>query len=307
MLSSRLLGLSINGCDIYHIISWFWIYSFFGWIWESSYVSIKNHKLVNRGFVSGPVLTIYGAGAVSVYLIMKPFSSNIFILYFGGVLVATVLEYITGVLMEAIFHTNWWDYSDKKFNFQGKICLGSSVFWGVMTLLVFYVLQPAVSWIVALYSRFFGEIALNAVTLIYCVDFGMSAFAAFHVREKLANLDKTWDEFLDYLESSKLGEAAEMLKEKASVLHHEHSGERTNAYLQKGREGLESYLSRITEMGTEKKEEIGVRFDNFAEKYLNHKKAMDKITKRYVKAYPHLELSEKVKAARKNKKENAKK
>lgn len=93
----------ILGVDLYHVLAWFWLYSFCGWIWESSYVSIRQKKLVNRGFVNGPLLTLYGTGAVMVYLILRPFEANVWALYFGGVIVATVLEYVTGVLMETIF------------------------------------------------------------------------------------------------------------------------------------------------------------------------------------------------------------
>ena len=135
------MSFEILGVDLYHILSWFIVYSFMGWIWESCYVSAKSKKWVNRGFVSGPFVTIYGVGAVTVYVILRPVAGNILELYFAGVAVATILEYVTGVLMEAIFHTNWWDYSDKKFNFQGKICLGSSVAWGFFTLILFYVFQ----------------------------------------------------------------------------------------------------------------------------------------------------------------------
>ena len=123
----------ILGVDLYHVLAWFWLYSFCGWIWESSYVSIRQKKLVNRGFVNGPLLTLYGTGAVMVYLILRPFEANVWALYFGGVIVATVLEYVTGVLMETIFHAHWWDYSNQKFNFQGKICLSSSIAWGFFT------------------------------------------------------------------------------------------------------------------------------------------------------------------------------
>ena len=61
----------ILGVDLYHVLAWFWLYSFCGWIWESSYVSIRQKKLVNRGFVNGPLLTLYGTGAVMVYLILR--------------------------------------------------------------------------------------------------------------------------------------------------------------------------------------------------------------------------------------------
>ena len=74
-------NIQIAGEDLYHIVNWFYIYSFLGWLWESSYVSVKEKKLVNRGFVTGPVCTIYGFGAVIVYLILKPISGNILICY----------------------------------------------------------------------------------------------------------------------------------------------------------------------------------------------------------------------------------
>ena len=124
------MAFEILGVDVYHILSWFIVYSFFGWVWESCYVSAKNGKWVNRGFVSGPFVTLYGVGAVLVYVILRPLAGHPVELYFAGTAVTTALEYVTGVLMEAIFHTNWWDYSKKKFNFQGKICLGSSIAWG---------------------------------------------------------------------------------------------------------------------------------------------------------------------------------
>ena len=107
--------LSINGVDFYHIANWFYIYSFLGWLWETCYVSVRKGKLINRGFINGPLCTIYGCGALAVYLILLPVSGDLLLLFVGGVVVATALEYVTAALMENIFHTSWWDYSDKKF------------------------------------------------------------------------------------------------------------------------------------------------------------------------------------------------
>lgn len=161
------MSFEILGVDLYHILSWFIVYSFMGWIWESCYVSAKSKKWVNRGFVSGPFVTIYGVGAVTVYVILRPVAGNILELYFAGVAVATILEYVTGVLMEAIFHTNWWDYSGKKFNFQGKICLGSSVAWGFFTLILFYIFQPFVGNLVEMVPRKTGIVLVYMAGGIY--------------------------------------------------------------------------------------------------------------------------------------------
>ncbi|MDO4678367.1 MAG: putative ABC transporter permease [Eubacteriales bacterium] len=191
--------LSIRGVDFYHLINWFFIYSFFGWLWETGFVSLKNGKYVNRGFINGPFCTIYGFGALSVYLILKPVSDSILCLFFGGIVVATVLEYVTAVLMESIFHTSWWDYSDNKFNFQGRICLGASLGWGVFTLLLFKVLHPAVEKLVSLYPVNVGEIAVCVISVGYLVDFAYSAAAAFKLHERIPVIEQAVEQARDEL------------------------------------------------------------------------------------------------------------
>ena len=114
------MSFEILGVDLYHILSWFIVYSFMGWIWESCYVSAKSKKWVNRGFVSGPFVTIYRVGAVTVYVILRPVAGNILELYFAGVAVATILEYVTGVLMEAIFTPTGVITATKSLTFRGK-------------------------------------------------------------------------------------------------------------------------------------------------------------------------------------------
>lgn len=193
-------SLTINGVDFYHIINWFFVYSFLGWLWETSYVSIKKGKFVNRGFINGPFCTIYGCGAVSVYLILMPVAGNLLWLYLGGIVVATTLEYVTAVVMESIFHMSWWDYSDKKFNFQGRICLGASLGWGLFTVALFRILHPMVEYFVALYPVYEGEIGICVIVVGYAVDFGVSAAAAFHLRERIP----VWEQALDELQAEML-------------------------------------------------------------------------------------------------------
>lgn len=185
--------LTINGVDLYHIINWFFIYSFFGWIWETFYVSVKRGEFINRGFVSGPVCTIYGFGAISVYLILKPLEDQLLFLFLGGIVVATLLEYVTAVLMESIFHTSWWDYSDNKFNFQGRVCLGASLGWGVFTVILFRVLHPLVEDLVSFYPVIAGKIGVCVISAAYLADFSCSAAAAFHLKERIPY----WEEELE--------------------------------------------------------------------------------------------------------------
>ena len=321
----------ILGVDLYHVLAWFWLYSFCGWIWESSYVSIRQKKLVNRGFVNGPLLTLYGTGAVMVYLILRPFEANVWALYFGGVIVVTVLEYVTGVLMETIFHAHWWDYSNQKFNFQGKICLSSSIAWGFFTLGLFYILQPIAVKVVNLVSDTTGEIIVSVVTVCYLVDFGFSAAAAFQLGQKMRSLEKTWGEFLKYLQKSRFNQLAEEMNAKVQQYRAEYSRDKMKEYLAEKRQTLSEAMeqmqklekerkeaegrrnplfeskNRLTEFGAEQKErfaalgfdvrsdkmpdlkELLERFDQMTKPQLPTNWLMRLTTKRYLRAYPHLQ------------------
>ena len=96
----------------------FYIYSFLGWVFESSYVSLRKRKFVNRGFMKGPFLPIYGSGAVMMLFVSEPFQDNLVLTYFAGVVGATLLELVTGMALEAIFKVRYWDYSNQKFNYK---------------------------------------------------------------------------------------------------------------------------------------------------------------------------------------------
>ena len=184
--------LTINGVDLYHIINWFFIYSFLGWVWETFYVSIKHGEFINRGFINGPFCTIYGFGAISVYLILKPIEDNLLFLFLGGIVVATLLEYITAVLMESIFHTSWWDYSDNKFNFQGRICWSISGLGSVHSASV----SSAASFCRRFGCLLPGNGRKNRCVCDFCWIFGnfsCSAAAAFHLKERIPY----WEEELE--------------------------------------------------------------------------------------------------------------
>ena len=129
---------------LYQWILLFYIYCFAGWVWESAYVSIKLHKWINRGFLKGPFLPIYGSGAIVVLIstvLIKKYTILVFII---GMISATILEYITGAIMEKLFHVRYWDYSEKKFNINGYICLVSSLAWGFFSLALVYLVNPLI-------------------------------------------------------------------------------------------------------------------------------------------------------------------
>ena len=118
---------------LYFVSRWilfFFLYSFMGWVWESCYVSVKERRLVNRGFMHGPFLPLYGSGAVMVLLCTMGVRDHIILVFALGMTGATALEFITGVVMESIFHVKYWDYSKQKLNLKGYICPAASLCWG---------------------------------------------------------------------------------------------------------------------------------------------------------------------------------
>lgn len=129
----------------YHWITFFYIYCFFGWIFESTYVSLKSRRFVNRGFLRLPMLPLYGTGAVMMLWFSLPVKDNLFLVYLAGVVAATILEYATGYVMERLFKMKYWDYSNQPFNLNGYICLSSSIAWGFLTIFLTDVIHKPIA------------------------------------------------------------------------------------------------------------------------------------------------------------------
>lgn len=123
----------------------FYFYCFFGWVFESVYVSLLKKRLVNRGFLRLPLLPLYGTGAVMLLWASLPVQDCLPAVFLLGAVLATLLELATGWTMERLFKVKYWDYSRQPFNFQGYICLSSTIAWGFLTVLLTEVLQPPVS------------------------------------------------------------------------------------------------------------------------------------------------------------------
>lgn len=127
------------------VILYFIIYSFLGWCCETVYCSILQKKFVNRGFLYGPLCPIYGCGALLVLYLLRDVRASILPLFLSGMVVTTILEYLTSVLLEKLFHMKWWDYSAMPFNINGRVCLLNSCEFGALSVFVVMVLHPAVT------------------------------------------------------------------------------------------------------------------------------------------------------------------
>ena len=120
----------------------FIIYSFIGWCMEVANMMIRNKKFVNRGFLIGPLCPIYGCGAVFAYIILEKYLGDPIVLFIMSILLFSLLEYSTSFLMEKLFHARWWDYTNRKFNINGRICLETMIPFGLLGMLSMYIINP---------------------------------------------------------------------------------------------------------------------------------------------------------------------
>lgn len=177
----------------YSVIQWlffFYFYCFCGWVFESTYVSLKNRKWTNRGFMRGPFLPLYGSGAIMMLVVSAPFQDSVVLTYIAGVIGATILEYITGVTMEALFKVRYWDYSKQPFNFQGQICLGSSLAWGVLTIAMTRVVHKPVERFVLSIPENWLTVVTILLTVYIVSDFTMAWRAAMDLKDVLEKMQK---------------------------------------------------------------------------------------------------------------------
>jgi uncharacterized membrane protein len=205
----------------FHFNSWlvyFYFYCVCGWIFESSYVSIKNKKWMNRGFMKGPWLPLYGSGAVSILIATQHFWDNPVAVYLIGALTATVLEYITGVVMLKVFKVRYWDYRYRKIQFQGHICLVSTITWGFFSLLMVYVIHKPVAKMVTSWNTEVVSIATFLITIGMVYDFTNAFREAMDLRALIIQAEELKNRLEETLEQQreKLAESVEETREQLS-------------------------------------------------------------------------------------------
>ena len=172
----------------------FFIYCFLGWVFESTYVSICERRLVNRGFMRGPFLPLYGSGAILMLFVSIPVQEHIALMFLAGSLAATALEYVTGVCMEALFKVRYWDYSHKRFQYKGYICLSSSLAWGGLTVLLVKVIHKPVERAVESLHEGAAGVLVHVLTVAVAADFALSFQAALDLRDVLVRMSAMKEE-----------------------------------------------------------------------------------------------------------------
>ena len=154
----------------YQWLAFFYIYCFFGWLFESYYVSVKKGHFVNRGFLRLPMLPIYGTGAVMMLWVSLPVRDSLLLVYTSGAIAATILEYVTGWGMERLFKVKYWDYSNQRFQVNGYICLSSTIAWGFLTVLLTEVLHPPIARYVLGIPLGVLLVCVGGITVLFVLD-----------------------------------------------------------------------------------------------------------------------------------------
>lgn len=178
----------------YTIEQWFlffYVYCFIGWIWESCYVSAKKKQWVNRGFLHGPWLPIYGSGAMAILITTIPVKENIGLIFFVGMLASTLLEFCTGACMERIFHVRYWDYSNQPLNIKGYICVPVSLGWGCFSVLLIKVIHVPVEHLILMINQPVSELLAFGLTIAMVIDYTQSFNEALDLRDMLTKLTES--------------------------------------------------------------------------------------------------------------------
>ena len=221
----------------YYLPQWvlfFFIYSFIGWVWESCYVSVRKRRWVNRGFMHGPMLPLYGSGAIVVLVSTIGVRENAALIFLLGMMAATVLEYFTGAAMERLFHVRYWDYSNQKLNLHGYICVTSSLCWGFFSVLLVRVVHVPVETAVLRIPLTVSEGAALVLSVAAAVDLTQSFNEAMDLKRILSQLEESREQIRKRQEKLKV--AAEDAKEDYLRYSEERSRKRLSrkaAYLER--------------------------------------------------------------------------
>lgn len=155
----------------YELLAFFFVYAFFGWVAEIAFAAVYRKEFANRGFLNGPVCPIYGCSMVFVTVFLESLRENWFFLLLGCLIVTTMLELLTGMLMEKILGRKWWDYSDYKYNLGGYVCPQFSFVWGAGAAIVMIFVQPLLTRLVRLFPSALLRILLWVALALLVCDF----------------------------------------------------------------------------------------------------------------------------------------
>lgn len=167
---------------VFIYIAMFLIYSFLGWIMEVIVTYPNYKKFVNRGFLIGPVVPIYGTGAMTITLLLTRYKNDPIILFCMAIIISSILEYLTSYFMEKLFKTRWWDYSNEPFNLNGRICLVNIIAFGILASLAIYVINPFFINILEKVDPILLKSIVSILTIMLLIDFTISTKIIYNIK-----------------------------------------------------------------------------------------------------------------------------
>lgn len=172
---------------LFVLILIFYFYAFIGWIMEICLTLFQEKKFINRGFLIGPICPIYGIGCVLILLLLNKYHGEPVTLFFMAIIICSILEYATSYLMEKIFKNRWWDYSNFKYNINGRICLETMVPFGFLALIMYYGVNP---FLISTFSAIPMTILKYIVAILLFITF-LDIIFSFNVILNLKNISNS--------------------------------------------------------------------------------------------------------------------
>ena len=176
--------------QLLELATYFIIYSFLGWVLESIFRSFCEKKIINTGFLRGPICPIYGCGAIIMILFLKNFSNSKILLFIMSIIFLSLWEYIVGVILEKLFKTKYWDYSDHKFNYKGRICLTNSIAWGFLGVLFIDFIHPSIVNILKNVDVLYLKIIVPILLILILTDAIISIVKTKNIKGTLEKVEK---------------------------------------------------------------------------------------------------------------------
>lgn len=177
--------------EFFTFFIYFFIYSVIGWILETLYCRMLDGKWTNRGFLFGPYCPIYGFGALLIITFLNNFISSPIQVFFLGMIFTSTLEYVTSFILEKMFNAKWWDYSKRKFNINGRICLLNSLEFAILGIILTYLAHPILSSLVLNIPIELLQLICLALITIMGIDIGSTLATLLNLKERLATLKES--------------------------------------------------------------------------------------------------------------------
>lgn len=180
---------------IYYFL-YFMVMSIIGYIVEVTYVYLGTKKIINRGFLHGPVIPIYGVGSLLITYLLTGYYNDSIVVFVFSLIICASIEYFFSFLMEEIFHQRWWDYSTHKYNVNGRICLKNSILFGIAGMIIIYIINPIILDLLLLIPYSIQRIAFIITISIFIGDLSLSIIEATRLVNIVDYLDIILNEYV---------------------------------------------------------------------------------------------------------------